>query len=170
MYIDLYDFTSPWCEYPEKSWQYFNITPQDCRRRKGSRHWTDLDILLPEIKEEMFFSRSNIHLHLPDFGYWDELFTAVTYTRYAMPDDGGERLAYHRVFCTDDELIGFMRLRYPRESKDPAAVREILTLLRNNAYRDYKTGALCPNIDIPEPYKTRLYSGEFDEPWTPIYF
>ena len=93
MYIDLKDLTSPWLGYSENSWRHFNITPQDCRRRKSSRHWTDLDILLPEIKEEMFFSRSNIHLHLPDFGYWDELFTAVTYTRYAMPDDGGERLA-----------------------------------------------------------------------------
>ena len=61
-------------------------------------------------------------------------------------------------------------MRYPRESKDPAAVREILTLLRNDEYRDYKTGVLSPNIDIPEPFKTRLYSGEFDEPWTPIYF
>ena len=170
MYIDLKDFNSPWGGYQESGWKYFNITPQDCRRRKDSRHWTDLDILLPEVKEEMFFSRSNIHLHLSDFDYWDELFTAVTYTRYAMPDDGGERFAYHRIFCTDDELIGFMRLRYPRESKDPAAVREIQTLLRNDEYRDYKTGVLSPNIDIPEPFKTRLYSGEFDEPWTPIYF
>ena len=63
-----------------------------------------------------------------------------------------------------------MRLRYPRESKNSAAMRVVLTLMRNNDYRDSKTGLLHPFIDIPEPYKTRLYSGEFDEPWKPITF
>ena len=80
MYID---FTSPWCEYPANSWQYFNITPQDCRRRKGPRSWAELDILLPEVKEAFPFCRFNVHLHVPNFFYLYDLFSAVSYTRYA---------------------------------------------------------------------------------------
>ena len=81
MYIDLYDFNSPWCEYREKTWRYFNITPQDCRRRKGPRSWTELDILLSEVKEAFPYCRFNVHLHVPNFFYWDDLFSAVAYTR-----------------------------------------------------------------------------------------
>lgn len=94
------------------------------------------------------------------------------YTRYAAQEDSAfdSRLVYHDVFCTDEEMTGFMRLRYPKEAKDPAAVREILALWKNETYRNPKNGTLLPNINMPEPYRTRLYSGEFDEPWSPIYF
>lgn len=170
MYIDLYDFTSPWCEYPANSWQYFNITPQDCRRRKGPRSWAELDILLPEVKEAFPFCRFNVHLHVPNFFYLDDLFSAVSYTRYAIPDDMQDRCAFHNVFCTDEEMAEFIRLRYPKDIKTAADIQKVLTMWRNQEYRYYKTGELYPNIDIPEPYKTRLYSGEFDKPWTPIHF
>ena len=173
MYIDLYDTQAPECGYLRTEWKYFNVTPQNCRRRKGSQHWTELDILLPEVKKELCFCRFNVHLHVPNVSYRDDLFPFITYTRYAVPGDSpeyGERVGVHSVFCTDDEWIGFMRLRYPRESKNSAAMRVVLTLMRNNDYRDSKTGLLHPFIDIPEPYKTRLYSGEFDEPWKPITF
>lgn len=173
MYIDLYDWQAPECGYTHTTWKQFNITPQDCRRRKGSQHWTELDILLPEVKKELFFCRFNVHLHVPNVYYRDDLFPFITYTRYAVPGDSpeyGERVGVHCVFCTDDEWMGFMRLRYPQESKDSAAMRVVLTLMRNNDYRDSKTGLLYPDIDIPEPYKAHLYSGEFDEPWSPIHF
>lgn len=168
MYIDLYDWQAPECGYLRTEWKYFNVTPQDCRRRKGSQHWTELDILLPEVKEAFPYCRFNVHLHVPNFFYWDDLFSAVVYTRYAMPEDMQDRCAFHNVFCTDEEMTEFIRLRYPKDIKTAADIQEVLTMWRNQEYRDFKTGELAPNIDIPEPYKTRLYSGEFDEPWKPI--
>ena len=170
MYINLCDWNFPWGDHPAYNWQYFNITPQDCRRRKGPRSWAELDILLPEVKEAFPFCRFNVHLHVPNFFYLDDLFSAVAYTRYAMPDDMQDRCAFHNVFCTDEEMAEFIRLRYPKDIQTAADIQEVLTMWRNQEYRDYRTGKLYPNIDIPEPYKTRLYSGEFDKPWTPIHF
>ena len=167
MYINLGDWNFPCCTCPD-DWQYFNITPQDCRRRKGD--WEELDILLPEVKEALFYCCFNIHLHVPNLFCLDSLFAAVTYTRYAIPGDEQDRLAFHKVFCTDEEMAGFIRLRYPKDIQTAADIQEVLTLWRNQEYREWKTGELLPNIDIPEPYKTRLYSGEFDEPWKPIHF
>lgn len=166
MYVNLVDLNCSAFMHDPDEWKYFAVTPQDCRRRKGSGNWSELDILLPELKEELFLCRFNVHFHVPSMDFWENLFAAITYTRYAFacdyPDD---RLAFHPVFCTNAEMEAFMRLRYPKMSEDE--MQTTLRVWRNEEYRD-RDGKLCPCVNIPEPYKSKLYSGEFDEPWSKI--
>lgn len=166
MYVNLVDMNFPETSPAPNEWRYFPVTLKNCRRRKGSANWSDLDILLPALKEELSWCRFNVHFHVPSLDFWENLFAVITYTRYALIGDSiSGRDAFHRVFCTNAEMEAFMKLRYPKMSEDER--QEVLTLWRNEEYRD-RSGKLCPCINIPEPYKSKLYSGEFDEPWTKI--
>lgn len=172
MYIDLYDSNSYEGQFGEPGqWKYFNVTPQDCRRRKGAGAWNELSITLPEVRAAFpnCPPRFNICLSVPQPDISCDCFSAVTYIRYCLPWIGKEDtdVAFHKVFCTNAEMEAFIRLRFPKDAKSPGFIQEALTDWRNYEYRD-KKGKLLPDVNIPEPYRSRLYSGEFDEPWSTI--
>ena len=172
MYIDLYDSNSYEGQFGKPGqWKYFNITPQNCRRRKGAGGWNELSITLPEVRVAFpnCPPRFNICLTVPQPDISCDCFSAVTYIRYCLPwmDKDDTDVALHRVFCTNAEMEAFISFRFPKDAKSPAFLEDTLTGWRNYEYRD-KEGKLLPGINIPEPYRSRLYSGAFNEPWSAI--
>lgn len=167
MYIDMNDFNNDEAySAPPGTWKYFDIKPEHCRRSRGRQHWQCLDILVPEVKAAFEWRRKNslVRLSLPS--NWDEvpciyykqILAAPTWLRLNDED------SFHDVFCTDEELEGFLRLRWPKMTDEELELT--LTDCRNERFRDRRTGLLRENINIPEPYRSKLYSGAFDAPWS----
>ena len=140
MYISTYDMGNP-CEmnYVERKFIHFDIDPHAIHIDRY-----DQCLVIRSDAINSFFSkspyyripRSLVRLFLDYESYCDCGTLMICYRRYTFGMPETDPYAFHKAYCTPEELEILIKKLWSKDCKDPAWLREELTCFPCAIYRE----------------------------------